>query len=655
MRAIVGSASENASIKRFKWSILVAVGLILLFAQTAAFAQFASGSIGATVIDATGAAIPGAKVVLKNEATGAVRDSVTNGTGYFDFPSVLPGTYSVTVSAPGLRTAEQTGIVLTQGSTLRLTAITLQVQTQKTEVEVIAAESVVVPVDSGQSSQTLNQSMVENISLNGRDAAELIKIMPGSSIVSGLSQSMWGQGAVPTSSNNGPIGNFSVQGSPLYGGMTMTSDGANLLDPGNQGTQTANINQNQVQEVSVLTNAYGAEFAKGPITFQAIGKSGSAHFHGQTYFYARNGVLNSNGWYNNSQKVQAPPNSFYYPGGDFGGPVVIPGLHFNKNHDKLFFYGAYEYMDQHPAGALQQYFVPTPQMLQGNFTPAYLSSLGANFVNAEYLDSANLNSALYPTGQIPASDLNASSLAMLKLMPASNVNPVTNPTGANYQTFIGPPVNRWELRLRGDYNISANTKLFFSWNHQLEHDQSPISIWWNLNGSLPYPTAQNANQDSNVYSANLVHVFSPTLTNEFVFADATFLNPIALGNPAAVSPSGIGFSMTGLFANPYTPMMPNTYGYGAQANGVVGFGTYSYGEPFTPGGKNSFGKLSQTPQISDNVSKIIGAHTLKVGVYWDYARNYQTSGSLSSGVKARPISTFGDPRLSTRATILRTT
>ena len=61
----------------------------------------------------------------------------------------------------------------------------------------------------------------------------------------------------------------------------MTSDGANLLDPGNQGTQTANINQNQVQEVSILTNAYGAEFAKGPITFQAIGKSGGAQFHGQ--------------------------------------------------------------------------------------------------------------------------------------------------------------------------------------------------------------------------------------------------------------------------------------------------------------------------------------------------------------------------------------
>ena len=59
-------------------------------------------------------------------------------------------------------------------------------------------------------------------------------------------------------------------------------------------------------------------------------------------------------------------------------------------------------------------------------------------------------------------------------------------------------------------------------------------------------------------------MFSPTLTNEFVFADATFLNPINLGNPCAVDPSKLGFHMTGLFSNPYTPKMPNTYGYGAK-------------------------------------------------------------------------------------------
>ena len=617
---------------RFFLSLGLAIA-ILTFSQLPALAQFASGSIGATVTDASGAVIPQAKVTLKNEATGAVRDTVTNSSGYFDFPSILPATYTVMVAAAGLQTFEEQGIVLTQGATLRLPTIILQVQSSKQEVQVIAGADVIVPVDSGQSSQTLNKNMIENISISGRDAAELIKIMPGMGLATGLTQSEWGQGSVPTSSNNGPIGNFSAQGAPLYGGVTMTSDGANLLDPGNQGTQTANINQNQVQEVSILTSAYGAEFAKGPVTFQAIGKSGGAQFHGQAYLYARNGVFDSNGWYNNSQGLQAPTNSFYYPGGDFGGPVVLPWTQFNRKHDKLFFYAAYEYMDQHPAGSLQSYFVPTAQMLQGNFSPAYLSSLGPGFKNNMYLDSANLNSSLFPGGMIPQSQIDPNSMAMLKLMPQPNTDPVSNPGGYNYQYFNSPPVNRWELRLRGDYNISDTTKLFFSWNHQLEHDQNPVSIWWALNGSLPYPSSQNANQDSNVYSANLVHVFSPTLTNEFVFAEATFLNPIILGNASAVDPTKIGFSMTGLFSNPYTPQMPNTYGYGAQSAGVVGFGTYSYGEPFTPAGANSFGKLSQTPQISDNVTKIQGSHTIKAGVYWDYARNYQTSGSLNSGTQ----------------------
>src|SRR5208283_1554010 len=316
-------------------------------------------------------------------------DSVTNSAGNFDFPSIPPGSYSVTVSAPGLQTFEETGIVLTQGSPVRLPTIVLQVQSSKQEVEVIAGADVVVPVDTGQASQTLNKGMVENLSIVGRDAAELIKIMPGMASTSGLGQGMWN--SQTTQSNNGPIGNFSAQGTQPNGAMTMTSDGANRLDPGNQGTQTSNINQNQVQEVSILTNAYGAEFAKGPITFQAIGKSGGAQFHGQAYFYARNGALNSNGWYNNAQKAAAPANSFYYPGGDFGGPVIIPGTRFNKNHDKLFFYAAFEYMDQHPAGNLASYFVPTSQMLAGNFSPSYLASLGKNFLNTKTVDALNVN------------------------------------------------------------------------------------------------------------------------------------------------------------------------------------------------------------------------------------------------------------------------
>src|ERR1019366_3639689 len=158
------------------------------------------------VTDATGAVVPNAKVVLKNEATNGLRDSVTNNSGIFDFPSISPGSYTVTVTAAGLQTFEEQGIVLTQGSPVRLPTIVLQVQSTKQEVEVIAGADVVVPVDSGQASQTLNKNMIENLSIAGRDAAELIKIMPGMGRTGGLNQSMWNSFA--TQSNSGPIGQF---------------------------------------------------------------------------------------------------------------------------------------------------------------------------------------------------------------------------------------------------------------------------------------------------------------------------------------------------------------------------------------------------------------------------------------------------------------
>ena len=180
-RASISLTNRQINPGRLFWILGILIAVVA-FTQLPAFAQFASGSIGATVTDATGAVLPTAKVVLKNEATGATRDTVTNGSGIFDFPSIPPGTYTVTITANGLRTSEQTGIVVTQGATLRLPTIVLQIQTSKTEIEVVAAASLPVPVDSGQSSQTLNKSMVENISLSGRDAAELIKIMPGTAI-----------------------------------------------------------------------------------------------------------------------------------------------------------------------------------------------------------------------------------------------------------------------------------------------------------------------------------------------------------------------------------------------------------------------------------------------------------------------------------------
>jgi hypothetical protein len=362
------SDSRSTRILSFK-AYLVIVGLLFtfLFSTLSLFGQSATGSISGTVADSSGAVIPKATVVLTDEATKGKRDSVSNNSGIFNFPSVYPGTYTLTISADGFRTWEERQIVLTQGGNLSIPNIALQVGTAKQEIDVVASGEVVVPTDTGAVTNTLNEHMITELAIQGRDAAELIKIMPGMGNAAGLSQSLFS--SLTTQSNTGPIGTMSAQGTQPYGAMTMTVDGANLLDPGNGGTQTSNINQNQIAEVSLLTNAYGAEFAKGPVTFQAIGKSGSSAFHGQGYLYARNGVFNSeDSLFKATNVANKPVDSYYYPGGDIGGPVIIPKLNFNRNHDKLFFYAAYEYMDQHPSGSINERFIPTAQMMAGNFS-----------------------------------------------------------------------------------------------------------------------------------------------------------------------------------------------------------------------------------------------------------------------------------------------
>jgi len=586
-------------------------------------AQNLTGSISGTVADSSGAVIPKATVVLTDEALKTKRDSVANSAGFFSFAAVPVGFYTLTISADGFRTWEERGIAMTQGNNIGIPNIGLQVGSAKQEIDVVASGEVIVPTDTGAVTNTLNEHMITELAIQGRDAAELIKIMPGMGNAGGLNQSMFS--SLVTQSNTGPIGTFSAQGTQPYGAMTMTLDGANLLDPGNMGTQTSNINQNQVAEVSLLTNAYGAEFAKGPVTFQAIGKSGSSSFHGQAYFYARNGVFNSVDSYLKANGIAKPADSYYYPGGDFGGPVIIPGTNFNRNHDKLFFYAAYEYMNQNPEGSLLQRFVPTQEMLAGNFSPAYLASLGSNVKGGPFGNNVQpLNATTYPGGIIPATMLNADSLALYKTFPQPNTNPQSNPIGANFQDLVSLPVNRWELRLRGDYNISDKTKVFFSWTRQDETDLNPINVWWGTGNDLPYPSTMPANQVSNVYSANVTHVFSPTLTNEFVFAEATFLNPITLSNPAAVDPAKLGFSLTGLFPDKYTPQIPNTISWSKAAPGYF---TPTFGQNFEGG---DFGKLSQSPNISDNLTKVWRTHTFKVGFYWDFDRNWQANSSFQN-------------------------
>ena len=598
---------------------LLSAGLliaVLSFLSSLALGQNASGSLSATVYDASGAVVRDARVALKNDFTGAARDTVSNGAGFFSIPAIQPGTYSVTISAPGFANWERANIVFSQGENRTLPNVVLQVGSATEHVHVSASLDSLVPLETGESRQTLNGSMVTDVPLEGRNAAELIKIMPGMGMNSGLSQHAWT--SLVTQSNVGPAGQYSASGTQPNGAMTVTSDGANLLDPGNQGTQVANINPDQIAEITVLNSAYGAEYAKGPVTIQAIGKSGTSAFHGQAYLYVTAFKLDSEDSSYKSlgfAKSLTTP-SFFFPGSDIGGPVLIPGLRFNRRRDKLFFYIAPEGMDQ-PIFSGSQTFVPTAQMLEGNFSPQYIATLGTAFSNAYPLYAAlpttHGAAAEYPGGIIPQSLLDPTSLAYTKTYPQVTWQQPTA-SGNNFYYGLRTPVDRFEFRVRTDYNVTDKTRLSVTWNRQDEFNHNIVGVWWWPGSALPYPSQMPAHQVSNILSGNALHVFGPTLTNETVLAFAGFLNPIRLSDPAAVNLAAAGLSgYRPLVPDPYLPQPPNVVG-------APGYYAPVFGTGFRGG---DFGKRSLVPSAADNLSKVVGSHALKFGVYWDSAENDQ--------------------------------
>lgn len=603
-----------------KWAIAFAVALI---AVLAAYGQNSSGSLSATVFDQSGAVVPHAKVVLSNEATGAGRETVSNGSGFFNLPAIQPGSYTLTVTAPGFSVWQRENIVFNQGESRTLADLTLRLGAPTEHVAVAADADAISPVDTGESRQTLNATMVSQLPTQGRDAGELIKIMPGMGMNRGLGQSAWS--SVVTQSNSGPVGQYSANGTQPYGGVTMTMDGANVVDPGNMGTQVANINKDQTVEVTLLNSAFGAEYAKGPVAFEAIGKSGTSRFHGAIYLYGHFAALDSTDSYLRGHGGRKESGyGGLYPGGEIGGPLHIPGTNFNRKHDKLFFYIAPEGMEQMPAPIGYAYFVPTPQMLQGNFSPAYLASLGPAFGSAHAGDNLpptlHGTAAVYPGGMIPQSLLDPTSLAYAKTFPAA-FSPIDS-GGNNCYYYEDFRLNRIEFRVRLDYNISDKTKAFLSWNRQDEFDHDPIGVWYFPGNDLPYPSPMQAHQVSNVLSANLTHVFGPTLTNETVLSVVKFVNPIVLTNPPAVDPAKVG--LTGyqpLVPDRYTPQIPNltSVSWGS----VPGYYAPSFGTSFYGG---RYGKMSLDPSVGDNLSKVAGKHSMKFGVYWDFAENLQPGG-----------------------------
>ena len=621
---------------------LVALALLTMPAMQLR-AQSLFATLTGVVSDPSGAVVPNATVKLINERSGSTRDTVTNAEGYYTFASVAVGdfTYKLVVEAQGFVTYQATGMLILGGEK-RNVNVTLKVGTASQTIEVTGVVSNIVPVDSGEKSETLTTKELQNYVQVGSDAAEFIKIMPGFAIRNGTSNRANYTGEVIGINANGDAGSQSPLNSAYsYNGLPsnsldITADGAHVSDPGCNCDTPVNPNADMVSEFKVLASNFSAENQKGPIVISSVTKAGGSQFHGSGFFSARNYALNANDWLNNKNGAPKPQNKYYYPGGTIGGPVLIPGTSFNKNRDKLFFFAGYEYYYQVLDTGLLRATVPTANMLTGNFSTSELQKLGNITANGQppgtpcpapnqnlpCLNAAAL--ALYPGGMIPPAALDPNMITLMKLYPAPNADP--NKTGGyNYVQAETFNQNNTELKSRVDYNISNNTKLFVRYSRQRELQQFPVGLWWRNGSQVPYPTPVLGKNRSDSVSASLTHVFSPTMTNEFVFGYTFIGFPNVFKDPSKVDRSKVGFNVKGLFKN-NVAQIPSFGNFGGETALVFNPGGFEAGGPTAGLYANKY-----MPSFSDTFAKVVNTHTIKAGFFWEWIRNAQPANNNTNG------------------------
>jgi carboxypeptidase family protein len=584
------------------------------------YGQLLTGTLTGIVNDTSGAVVPGATVIMTDQQSGAERRTVSNAEGYFTIAAVPTGSYTVTVEAQGFQKWQTKDLHFDPGDKRNLSDIQLKIG-QMTEAVTVSATPEMVSVDSGEKSAVISAQQLQNLQVVGRSAAELIKILPGMAPTSdGLTNRPAFTGEAIGINGNGDGGHQSALGYYSANGtrtsaMDIVADGAHVSDPGCNCATPVNPDPDMIQEFKVLQGNYSAENAKGPIVLDSSAKAGTKDFHGEGYFYFRDYRLNANDWLLNSVNQPRPKNKYRFPGGNIGGPVLIPHSNFNKNHDKLFFFTGYEYFQQTIDTGVLQAVVPTQAMLGGDFSDsAYLSALGNGGVQ-----SAPTGTGI-TGGMVPSSMIDPGGIVLMKLMPAPNVDPATIGKGFNYvqALTLDQPMHQWQTRV--DYSISDNTKLFVRYNLQRETQNFPVGLWWRNSGQVPYPTPVVAKNRSDSISTSLTHVFNPTLTNEFIFGLTYIDFPNAFQDPKKVSRSALGYPYKGVYKN--------------GLDQIPSFTDWSnLGTVFNPGGFDPilFARKWE-PSVSDNLSKVAGTHTMKFGFYWETVTNNQPGNDYSNGL-----------------------
>ncbi len=640
------------------------LGLVLLLSwATALKAQLNRGVIEGIVTDPQGAVVPGVSVTITAVETNVAQATKTNSSGYYRAVDLVPGKYRAHFVASGFSPVDVTEIEVPAGEVIK---VDTQLKLGATrEIVQVTAEVPLVETSASNFSTSLETRTVQEIPLQGRDLQQLVYLMPGVNPVGGPPGSNFGFNSEfgtfpdPTHVLGSDLSVNGGQGGAnawyLDGNLNLSSLAENIaVDP----------SPDAVSEFQTITSAFAAEYSRtGGAVFNAVLKSGTNALHGNIYEFIRNDATNARNPFTSIDSLghiikdrQLRFNNF---GGTLGGPVVFPHLYNGKN--KTFFFFSWDVQKLHLLSNRAVFSVPTAPMRQGNFSedPNVVSNglwnpyttvgpnangvferpaLGTpapsdpNGCLATHVEASGGSSCTFST-QIPTNLLDPTAMFFVNSFPLPNYNdPLSDcpldATGLykicnNYRGSVGSSQDHHNISIKIDHQWSDKSKYFGEWLFNPVKYRNYRVPW--TGPTFPYDSVgfgsnypfDLANQ---IIAMGNTYMFSPTLINEF---RGSFSRQFLTTHPSHPYPDSITAQsqVQQLLAPlhiPEDPFFPVPWW------GITG-----------PGGSNTtFGPTTwvnmntgaEAYTILDNVTKVMGKHTLKTGFIYRLEHTSYESG-----------------------------
>jgi len=577
--------------------------LLFLGASISMFGQAVSATLLGTVTDSSDASIANAKVTTTEAATGAIHESITNGSGNYTFPDLQPGTYTVTVEAKGFKkeTHQNIDVLLNSSTRAEFTLATGSVS----ETVLVTTAPALLQTDRADISTKIEARQVADLPLGtNRNFQSLLNLVPGTSPATFQhSQFFNAQSSLQTQANGLPrMGNlYQIEG---------------IDDDERTGLLQIIIPPAEaIQSVDISTNNFEAELgrATGAVTNVTL-KSGSNSFHGSAFEFIQNNAVNARSYFANGPLGHL---SYNYFGGSIGGPIW---------KDKLFFFGDYLRTADHEKIANtftipdSRYYTPNSSgfidlsATLGAVDPATGIRTGQVYDPASGDGTAAHPRKPYANNQIPFSAVNPVSLAILqKVNAAAATNGILNPNAPlsnpsnNYTSNLPFTKTSDSFDIKVDFVMNEKNRLSGRYSFQRVVTFQAPAFGAFLGGPAGGGFEGTGNQRSYSTGLNYDHVFTPTLFTEVRFGVAHLRNNAEPSDYGSNDADALGVPGVNIGGQPFTSgqvgVTIGNFGQQGQTYPLIG---YSASVPWIRGESNI--------DFINNWTKVIHNHTIKAGI-----------------------------------------